>query len=392
MVSDRIGARVAEIRKLRGFTQRRLAADAHVSLSLLTKVESGHAPATPAFVGAVARALRVDVPRLTGQPYASASATSDEIYQPIVELRRLLLAYDVALPLDAPPRDLDAIAADVAAMSVLRRATNFKKLAPVLPPLVEELRYLAITETGESRMRTLRLLAEVYYGVECLGSGVGYQDVYLLAIERFAWCAQQAGDPLLIAAAMWGRAGPLAREGAYEAGLRLLESARDALDGTDDANLAMIGSLHLRESALTARAGRSGAAWDHIEEARNLAGRVGETNVQELGFGPSNAVIYGVAVAVDIGESARAVAMAARRKQPLQVPAERVGHHYIDLSRACLMEENYGGALRCLQTARRVAPQQTRHHPMARESVLAIASATRGSEDLTTLAAWLGVS
>src|SRR5450432_3276349 len=42
---------------------------------LLTKVESGHAAATPAFIGAVARALRVDVPRLTGQPYEEPPAT-----------------------------------------------------------------------------------------------------------------------------------------------------------------------------------------------------------------------------------------------------------------------------------------------------------------------------
>src|SRR5262249_45092972 len=51
---DSIGARVAAARKFRGFTQRRLADLAHVSYSLLTKVESGHVPATPAFLAAVA--------------------------------------------------------------------------------------------------------------------------------------------------------------------------------------------------------------------------------------------------------------------------------------------------------------------------------------------------
>jgi transcriptional regulator with XRE-family HTH domain len=66
---DRIGARIAVIRKTRGWTARELAQRAHVSYSLLAKVESGAAPASPALIGAVARALRVDVPRLTGQPY-----------------------------------------------------------------------------------------------------------------------------------------------------------------------------------------------------------------------------------------------------------------------------------------------------------------------------------
>jgi hypothetical protein len=48
--------------------------------------------------------------------------------------------------------------------------------------------------------------------------------------------------------------------------------------------------------------------------------------------------------------------------------------------------------LRCLQEARRIAPQQTRHHPMVRETVLSIASARRGREGLDLFASWLGLS
>ncbi len=48
---------------------------ASVSYSLLAKVESGGAGRlAPAFIGAVARALRVDVPRITGQPYEGPSS------------------------------------------------------------------------------------------------------------------------------------------------------------------------------------------------------------------------------------------------------------------------------------------------------------------------------
>ena len=392
MNGARVGSRVSAIRTARGVTQRRLAQDAHISYSLLTKIESGHAPATPAVIGALARALRVDVPRLTGQPYEAASATSPEIYEPISALRQLLLAYDIPVPPPMPPRDLDAIAADVEDMSRLRRDTSFKRLAPVLPPLVDELRFLALTLAGAERERALRLLAEVYYGVECLGSGVGYQDIYLLAIERVSWCADQVGDPLLIAAARWGRAGPLMREGAYEAGLRLLAHTRDDLGGDDAASLAVIGSLHLRESMLAARIGRADEAWDHIAEAARLAEATGETNVHELGFGPSNATIYGVAVGVDLEDGTRAVQAADGRAAPLDAPAERIGHHFIDLARAYLILGDRAAALQCLQRARRAAPQQTRHHPQAREMVLAIASGGRGSQELTSFASWLGLS
>ncbi|MGH3998939.1 MAG: helix-turn-helix domain-containing protein, partial [Pseudonocardiaceae bacterium] len=53
-----IGKRVAERRKLNGLTQAQLAHRAHVSLSLLCKVETGQRPASPAFTAAVATALR----------------------------------------------------------------------------------------------------------------------------------------------------------------------------------------------------------------------------------------------------------------------------------------------------------------------------------------------
>jgi Tfp pilus assembly protein PilF len=70
----------------------------------------------------------------------------------------------------------------------------------------------------------------------------------------------------------------------------------------------------------------------------------------------------------------------------------RRGHHYIDLARGYVMAGDNEGALRCLQQARKIAPQQTRHHPMVRETVLSIASARRGREELSHFASWLGFS
>lgn len=88
--------------KLRGVSQRGLAARAHVSYSLLTKVEQGHRPASPAFIGAVARALRVDVPRITGQPYHAPAGQMRALQATIDPIRRALLTHDLPSE-DAPP-------------------------------------------------------------------------------------------------------------------------------------------------------------------------------------------------------------------------------------------------------------------------------------------------
>jgi hypothetical protein len=78
------------------------------------------------------------------------------------------------------------------------------------------------------------------------------------------------------------------------------------------------------------------------------------------------------------------------RRDVLQVHGQLVC--YIDLARGYVMAGDPAGGLRCLQAARRVAPQQTRHHPMVRETVLSIASARRGREELSLFASWLGLS
>ncbi|MDQ3275327.1 MAG: helix-turn-helix domain-containing protein [Actinomycetota bacterium] len=67
--TERIGYRVASLRKLAGMTQERLACTAHVSRSLVRAVEQGRMPASAAFTAAVARALGLDVTTLTCQPY-----------------------------------------------------------------------------------------------------------------------------------------------------------------------------------------------------------------------------------------------------------------------------------------------------------------------------------
>lgn len=383
---ERIGAQVAAVRKLRHMTQRELARRANVSYSLVTKVESGHAPASGVFVAAVARALRVEPQRLTGQPFREfGSATADA---DVLRVRRSLLAYDLPTEPDAPPRSLAALRADVERAGDLRRACRFTRLAAMLPGLLDELAYVVAADpTGEG----YALLAEAFYAAECLGSGLGYNDVYVLGVERVSWAAERAADPLWIGAARWGRAGTLMRDGAHAQGLRLLDTARDDISDHGDADaLAVVGSLHLRSALLASRSGRADDTWAHLAEATDLAARVGDGNAYELAFGPSNTTVTGVAVAVELTDDVRALDLADAADE-LTVPAERHGHYYLDLARAHLMHGNRDAALTMLQHGRRVAPEQLRYHPQAREVVLALASAGRGNDELGRYASWLGL-
>jgi transcriptional regulator with XRE-family HTH domain len=102
--SASIGTRVAEERKLRGLTQRQLAERAHVSLSLLRKVEQGTVPASPAFTSAAARALGMGPAELLGQPYLRETPTDHRVFTVIPALRRELTAYLLPPENNVPPR------------------------------------------------------------------------------------------------------------------------------------------------------------------------------------------------------------------------------------------------------------------------------------------------
>jgi transcriptional regulator with XRE-family HTH domain len=399
---DRAGARIAALRKTRGLTQRQLAERAAVSYSLLTKVESGAAPATPALIGAVARALRVDVPRLTGQPYAEPRGQAGRLYDSVNAIRRSIDTYDLPST-DITPRTYDQLAAEVKRISSLGQAGKFIQIGTDLPGLLDELT-AAIHQAPEAeRPRLFGLLAEAYSGASTIANLLGYLDLRGQVIDRIRWASVQCGDPLRIQRVRWQRTASLMAVGAYGPALGLMDQVRadlgDDLSVMDGPALSVYGSSHLRSAILSARASRTSGpgtaqqAWDHMAAAKEVANRIGrDRNDYGLAFGPSNVLQHEVAVAVELEDGPEAVRRAHQVRLPATVPAVRRGHHYIDLARGQVMAGDDGAALQSLQTARRIAPQQTRHHPMVRETVLSIASARRGRDELSAFASWLGMS
>jgi len=139
-----IGQRVAAARKLREMTGRDLADRAHVSYSLLTKVETGHVPATQDFIAACARALQVDPRELTGEPYRGQTPASDRADAAVAGIRAVLLGDDLLDP-DAPRRSLASLQPALATAGGLRNVARYVQLAEALPGLLRELLATAAT-------------------------------------------------------------------------------------------------------------------------------------------------------------------------------------------------------------------------------------------------------
>lgn len=399
---ERVGTRVAAQRKLRGLTQRELAARAHVSYSLLTKVESGHAAATPAFIGAVARALKVDVPRITGQPYEEPGrGRSARLLRTVDPIRRALGSWDVPSE-EAPPRPAADLARDVRHVSDLGRSANYVAIGETLPALLDDLSVAVHSAPERDQPRLYALLAEAYSGASAISNLLGYLDLRDRVVDRIEWASLRCDDPLRPFRVRWQRSASLMAASSYGPALALMDRTRREL-GDDPARmdlptLSLYGSMHLRSAILAARAAktegpqRARQAWTHLGAAREAADVMGvDRDDYGLAFGPSNVTQHEVSVAVELEDGAEAVKRGRAARLGATVPAVRRGHHWIDVARGYFMLGDHHGALRALQRARHIAPQQTRHHPMVREVVQSIAAAGRGSEDLTQFAAWLGI-
>jgi transcriptional regulator with XRE-family HTH domain len=396
---DRIGARVAALRKTRGWTARELARRAQVSYSLLAKVETGAVPASPSFIGAVARTLGVDVTRITGQPYAEPPGVA---LQSMVEpLRRALLAYDLPVSADVRPRPAAALRAEVAAVSLLGRQARYLQLSQRLPGLLDELQVTIQTADARHRPALYALLAEAYGGIAGLAHQLGYADLRALTLDRIEWASRQCGDPLRVARTQWSRGASLLGAGAYDHGLALMERTRAELGRDpgrlDEAARSVYGSLHLRSAVLAARAGRRQESDAHLAEAADLGATVGDgTNHYGMEFGPANVGLHQVSAAVEMADGTLAVSRAREVERAgylARLPPVRVGHYHLEVARGWLYHGNRHRALDSLYRARRVAPQQARYHPMVRETVQAIAHAEpRPSEELRSFAAWLGLA
>lgn len=364
-----IGRRIARKRRARGLTQQGLAGRAYVSRSLIQQVETGRKSATPSLVAAVAAALHVDPSEIYGQPYGVENGRRDRIHDAIDEMRRALACVDVPPDPDIPPRPLEKLAAEVTQVRRLSQEAQHLQVGDRISALLTELSWHA-NETSDRRAWTLLNNAQAV--AVSLARRLGYNDLASFGLELAVAAAARSDDANLGRLAQLSRALLLMTIGAWDSGMKLVLRAGDGMDFDAPASRAVYGALRLRSAILSARAGNAGDAWEHygmaVEAAQQLPTRA--PDFYGLQFHPLNVDIHGVAVAVELADFDEAIRRDMRLSLPSSISAERRAHHEIDVSRALVSTGRWDRALRRLLAAETIAPQMTRYHPMARESVI----------------------
>lgn len=386
-----IGERVAERRRLNGLTQVQLVQRAHVSLSLLRKVEQGSVPASPAFTAAVAKALGTTVAELYDRPSQRYGAER----QHVAGVETAVMEGPAGVPA-SDPADLDTLAARVEEIARLQRRSRYEQSSALMACLLAEVHTVAVlAPAGARRERAHHLLATLYGAVVICLHRLG-SPLVSQAAERATDAARCSGDPVLAALCNQERSLPLMHRGAYDTAERIVAGAQDCLAGQPASPevLSARGAMHLRAAIIAARRHDAALSDAHLAEARDVASHLPmDANFYDTAFCAPNVHIHAVAAAVEMADGTTAVARNAGNPLPPHVMRSRLAHHNIDLGRAWLLHGDRAKALDALNAARRIAPQQTRYHPMVAETVLIMARAERRRSDtLSSFAAWMGIT
>ncbi|MGI5143714.1 MULTISPECIES: helix-turn-helix domain-containing protein [unclassified Streptomyces] len=387
---DHTGVRIARLRRERHLTQKALSDLSGVPYSTLTKTEQGVLPATPHVVAACARAMRVDVATVVGQPYAS-ELRADELDVLIRPIREALDVYDLGADPDIRSRRLEDLAADAESLCASVRAGDIKRAASEVAGLIEEATTAAHIADSSEGWLTLASFYRTSYDV---AAKLGFPDLAQLSLARLDWAAQRGSSAVIGGMFQYLRALTYLREGKYRTGQRLVSLGLSTLQQAPESRERRVvtGQLHLGASVMAGRAHNEGEALSHLVEAERIAGETGEAvQVHWLAFGPTNVKVHRVSVLAELDQYGEAVEATCGLTIPADWPKSRTSHHYAELARAQMWTGKPEASFQSLLLARKTAPQQAKYHPTVRETYAGLEAAHRRlSDSFLSYGSWLG--
>ncbi|MFJ3881219.1 helix-turn-helix domain-containing protein [Streptomyces sp. NPDC090077] len=388
---DHTGGRIKRLRLERGLTQTALSELSQVPYSTLTKAEQGVKPASPYVIAQVARALRVDVATVIGQPYVS-ELREDQLDVLVQPIREALDVYDLGVDPEVSPRPYQLLADDAESLLVAVRAGEIKQVATAVPGLILEATTAAHAAPGHERWL---LLASTYRTAYDVATKLGYGDLAAIALARMDWAAERASSATLGGIYRYMRALSYLRDGQYRTGQRLTALGMSLLEQADPGHEREVatGQLHLGAAVMAGRSKDHATAEVHLTEAERIAEGTGESpTVHYLSFGPTNVQVHRVSVLAELDEYGEAARTGRSVRIPGDWPKSRKAHHYAELARAQLWTGDLEASFENLLRARKAAPQQARYHQTVRDTYTGLEAARRQLPDnFLSYGNWLGV-
>lgn len=244
------------------------------------------------------------------------------------------------------------------------------EVGAVLPDLLMACHAATRGAEGVVRRRAYAAMAEAYALAQQFAAHTTEPELYWLTVDRARMAAEEADDPVLLAAAAWIVGNGLRENGHTEEALRLVSEAADTLRPRLEAGPNVLrgtfGALCLHAAVTCAREGREGDAWRWWDEAEAVARRVPEYAHPWTMFGTGNVAVHAVTIGVDLRTPGAALRRATETV-PESIPSvERRSRLFLDAARSEHARKEPAGALHYLRRAFRESPEAVRYVPSGR--------------------------
>ncbi|MEU0413881.1 helix-turn-helix transcriptional regulator [Streptomyces griseorubiginosus] len=257
---------------------------------------------------------------------------------------------------------------------------RFTAAALVLPDLISDVEHaVRVHRTGTdalARREVLRVAADLYGLLRSYCRRAGRLDLSLMVADRAIRAAEDADDPVRIAAAQWNLGHvllshnePTAVEEAKDVALGAVEQLHQA-SMTADAK-AVEGALELVAVVSDALRRHWWAARTRLEQrAAPIAEQVGEGNVQWTVFGPTNVAMHAMSIEMLAGEGSEGLRVADQIDMHGLPSRERQFTFGLELARCHDLRREDAAVIVHLLDLEEVAPEDLARSPLARNMIL----------------------
>ncbi len=400
VANEDLGRTLRRLRRLASLTQEELAERSDVSVDVIRQLEQRrkHSARLPT-LHALANGLGVELTTLLGDPPA-VSSTGENDGPRFVAVRRAIMPVLWGPEPEPPGPDfsLDLLREQIAEGWTQYHAAEFDSVMKALPDLLSDAR--AATASDNDRKAGFAALGKLLQLAGHVAVRMGKTDLALTSLERAIDAAGESSDPLLLPMIVNSTAWTYQRQGRLEDALNIaLRAAEDMANAgrTDTADgLKVWGALTMSAATSAARSGDYERAAAMMETAEKEAARVsklpdGGDNRMVSVFSPSSVRIERVRLAVQYGHPQDALALAKGMRLSKDTPPSWRTWLLLDVARAHTDIGDAAGAVKTLESLRRVAPTWMQHHTLAVAIVRDLWTLPNHPPGLRPLAEFLGV-
>ncbi|WP_046502488.1 helix-turn-helix domain-containing protein [Streptomyces odonnellii] len=398
----RVGDRVKYYRKTNGHRSQAVVAGlCGITERYLSLIENGQKTPSADVLSRLASELGVPIAALLSDTPGPEPVPTDRTAS---DVARALMGYGrppVSTPV-VPPADLRE-RVEQAWRTWQTSKERFTEAEVTFPALIEDVEHaLRAYRRGTDpavRRDVLRTAADLYGLLRSYCRRTGRLDLSLMAADRAIRAAEDADDPVRIAAAQWNLGHVLLsdeRDGAVGEAKDVALAAVDRIksEAVTLELTAVQGALELVAVVSDARQRNWWQARERLEKrAAPLGDEAGEGNVQRTVFGPTNVELHAMSVEMLAGEAAEALRLADHLDTTGLPSRERRFTFGLEVARCYDLRREDAAVYVHLLGLEGLAPEDLAHSPQARGLVAGLRKRVRPTykQQVTELADRLGV-